>query len=117
MGIYVYTPRMEVKEMVNGEKVARLGYAYKDFDEYRAPKSWVASAGRQESAGLRAADRHNVNGVKLLARGDKFEVGAPVYEVNKQMRLKYLDHDMGGMRYVGELAKVGRKWAVKYESK
>jgi hypothetical protein len=87
MGIYVYTPRAEVKQMEDGVQVARLTYAYKDFDAYRAPASWIRTAAVQESAGERAAAKHNSNGVSLLARCDKFEVGAPVYEiVNNNMR-------------------------------
>jgi hypothetical protein len=115
MSAYIYTPRAEVKEMVDGEKVARMSFAYKDFDCY-APASWFRSAGAQESAGLRAASKHNDNGVRYLACCDKFEEDAQVYEVKGQMRLKYLDYDFGGMKRVGVLKKHGRKWYIKFNT-
>jgi hypothetical protein len=116
MGVYIYTPRTEVKEMIGGEKVARLSYAYKDFCPDRAPASWLRSAKSKESFGQKAADKHNANGVKLLASGDKFAVGNPVFRVkNDKMRGDYNDCDYNGMEVVGELAKRGRKWYIKYK--
>jgi len=112
MSAYVYTPRKSVKEMATGQKVALLKFAYKDFDSF-APASWFRSAAVQESAGERAAEAHNKEGVRYLALGDKFEDGAPVYEVkNDNMRFKYLDYDFGGMEQVGVLRKLGRKWYI-----
>jgi ABC-type tungstate transport system permease subunit len=116
MSDYIYTPRAEVKQMKDGVKVARLGFAYKDFNSY-APAAWFRSAGRQESAGQKAAEKHNAQGVSLLARCDKFEVGAPVYEIhNNHMHFKYSDYNMGNMEVVGEMAKRGREWYVKYNA-
>lgn len=116
MSAYIYTPRAEVKQMKDGVKVARLGFAYKDFDCY-APPSFFRSASAQENAGVRAAEKHNANGVSLMACCDKFEVGAPVYEVlNNHMHFKYSDYYMDEkMKVVGHLAKRGREWYVEYK--
>ena len=117
MGVYIYTPRSETKKMLDGEQVARVSYAYKDFDAWNAPARWIRSAGAQERFGQKAADKHNANGVKYLAMGDKFEVGASVFRVEEgeQVRFKYYDCDMGGLEHVGELRKRGRKWYIKFK--
>lgn len=113
MSAYIYTPRAEVKEMVTGEKVARLGFAYKDFDCF-APPSFFRSAGAQESAGQRAAAKHNANDVKLLA---EFEEGATVYEVKGSMHFKYSDYYLDEkVKRVGVMKKHGHKWYVKYNT-
>lgn len=111
MGIYIYTRRKDMKE-IQGKKIVRFGYAYKD--------GWVRKQDRSVSRQLTMAEKavDETQGATLGFRGDDWKYathpdGIPLFEIHETESC-HNDADVSRV-YVGTLHKQGREFYIKWK--